>query len=361
MTARMIATLLVLLLGTNAGAAASRTQFDAASGDVRETLTIASVTDLWAFRPLIAAFQSRHPEVAISYLQDTSRNLDERARAACRDGAFLADVIVSTADAEQVRFVNDGCSQPIAAPAIDALPEWAHWRGEVVGLTVEPGVIVYNRAGVAADEVPRDRFALVDLLRRSERFTGRIGTYDIVRSGVGYLFAFEDAVQATTWGRLIESFGRNDVGTYCCTGEILDRVADGRLLLGYNVLGSYAMARARKDPRIGIVFPRDYTLALTRAALVPKAAHEPELASAFIAFALSRAGRTALEKGAGLMPAATGIATLQAKIGGSGPPIRPVALSPALLVALDEAKKTMFLKQWRQSIASVPETGETKR
>ena len=243
-------------LAAIAPAAAAETRFPAASGAASETLTIASVTDLAAIRPLIEAFQEQNPQTAVVYSEATSNTLDARVTAACRAHRFIADLVVSSAVAEQVRLVNDGCSQPIFSPLVQMLPAWARWRDELVALTIEPAVIVYNKAALSPSEVPRNRFQLVDLLRQSNRFNGRIGTYDIVSSGVGYLFAFEDATQATTWGRLLESFGRNAVRTFCCTSEVLDRVADGRLDIGYNVLGSYALARQAADPRLGWSFLR---------------------------------------------------------------------------------------------------------
>lgn len=346
-----LASLAALDLASPAGAA--ETRFPAASGVTSETLTIASVTDLSAIKPLILAFQKQNPRMAVIYSESTSNTLDARVTAACRAQRFIADLVISSAVAEQVRLVNDGCSQPIFSPAIQKLPDWARWRSELVALTIEPAVIVYNRSALSPSEVPRNRFQLVDLLRQSDRFRGRIGTYDIMSSGVGYLFAFEDAAQATTWGRLLESFGRNSVRTFCCTSEVLDRIADGRLDIGYDVLGSYALARKAEDPRIGVVFPSDYTLALGRAALIPKTAADPSAATRFMEFALSAGGRSILAKKSHLLPSIGGLADLARIAGGDDQSIRPIALSPALLVALDRAKHKMFLDQWRQSIRPV--------
>ena len=64
---------------------------------------------------------------------------------------------------------------------------------------------------------------------------GRVGTYDIARSGIGYLFAFFDAQQSSAFGRLLEGLGRAQARLYCCTGELLDDIASGKLLIGYNL------------------------------------------------------------------------------------------------------------------------------
>ena len=65
------------------------------------------------------------------------------------------------------------------------------------------------RKDFADRAVPMTRFELIDLLRESDAYEARSGTYDIETSGGGYLFAFEDAAQAGTWGRLVESVCRN--------------------------------------------------------------------------------------------------------------------------------------------------------
>ena len=92
---------------------------------------------------------------------------------------------------------------------------------------LHPGAF-YNRRLVPAAEVPNSRFALLDLMRNpGKRYLGRIATYDIERSGVGYLFAFTDSVQASTFGSLIEAMGANGAVATCCSAEIIAGVAKG--------------------------------------------------------------------------------------------------------------------------------------
>ena len=49
---------------------------------------------------------------------------------------------------------------------------------------------------------------------------------------------------------------------------MLERVGSGEHLIAYNVFGSYALARAKKDPSIGWLLPEDYTLVTSRVALI---------------------------------------------------------------------------------------------
>lgn len=351
---RLITGLFLLLISFAPVAGMAEDMLFEATGEGSETLVIGSVTDLVFIEPLIREFQRANPSTAVVYRQMTSLDLYAAVAEACEAGTFFADTVISSAIPEQVRLVNDGCSEPFRFSLPPDLPDWASWRNELVGLTFEPAVIVYDRQGLRPGEVPRNRFELVDLLRQTERFRGRIGTYDIESSGVGYIFAFEDAAQASTWGRLLESLGQNQAKLFCCSSEVIDGVRTGRLVLGYNVLGSYALARQEEDPRIGIIFPSDYTLALSRAAFVSRHARNKRAANALIALALTDTGQRLLSGLSRLFSSLNGPEMLNLIDTGTGPTageaaFRPIALSPALLVGLDQAKRRAFLDQWRKS------------
>jgi iron(III) transport system substrate-binding protein len=327
-------------------------EFPARAGPSRN-LVIGSTTDIGIIRPVIEAFQAVNPAIAIRYRELTTRALYVEAAAVCESGEAGDDIVLSSAMDLQVKLVNDGCAATVNRPGLETLPDYARWRSQLFGLTYEPAVIVYNRRAIAPGEAPGDHFALLDLLRQPDRFIGRIGTYDIEASGLGYLFATLDDQRSSTWGRLIEGMGRNDVRLYCCTSEILDRVADGRLLLGYNVLGSYAFAQARDNPDLAVVVPSDYTLVLTRAAYVPFRAANRTDAATFLEFTQSEAGRQILNEQALLFSPIDGRQHLFRQLGmdtADSRTIRPIALGPALMVGLDTMKRRLFLKQWRDSL-----------
>lgn len=343
---------LVWLLAGNAAAIVPDrvVEYGAKAEVATGTLRIQGATDLEYFAGVLSAFADATPGLRIVYEDITTNALNEVATAQCAGEVPVADLVISSSVDQQVKLVNDDCAKSHSSPAIDLVPAWAKWRDELFGLTFEPIVIVYNRALVPPDQVPTSRFDLIEALRPADTiFKGRIATYDIEASGVGYLLAFADSLEATTFGRLIEAFGRNDVVATCCFTEIVDGVADGRYLIAYNMFGSYALARAAKDPRIGVVAPSDYTLVLSRAAFIPKNAPNPDMAGAFLDFALSAEGRRVLsasslivsftEDGGGIAPSIDG-----------SPNLRPIVFSPVLLVGLDAQKRKLFLDVWNQSI-----------
>ncbi|MBK0399807.1 ABC transporter substrate-binding protein [Limibaculum sp. M0105] len=345
--------LIALILALGLGAPAAAQEAVATFGSGPEVLRVEGSTDLAVFGPVLEAFASARPGISIVYEQRGTNDLFSRAADACANAAQGADVVISSAIDLQVKLVNDGCAQPHRTAAAELLPGWARWRDELFGLTFEPAVIVYNRALVPAADVPATRFDLIDLLRaKPARYAGKVATYDIEQSGLGYLFAFADSQEATTFGRLMEAFERADAVATCCSAELIDAVAEGRFLIAYNLLGSYALARAAEDARIGVVAPSDYTLALSRAAMVPRHATNPRAAKALIDYLLSPEGRFGLAQASLIVSFGETDDPATATLSGTPSTLRPIALSPALLVGLDRQKRALFTAQWRSIMGS---------
>ncbi len=319
-----------------------------------EVLRLRSTTDIAVLGPVVEAFLDSRPNIAIRYEQWGSNALYRLQAEDCATGRAGADLVISSAVHQMVDLVNEGCARPHRSALTAALPDALIWRDELWGVTREPAVMVYNRDLVPPAQVPRSRFDLLDLLRPTESpFRGRVATYDIERSGLGFLFAFADSTEATTFGGLMESFGRSGAIATCCSAEIIDGVAEGQYLVAYNVLGSYALVRARRDPRLGVIAPQDYTLVLSRAAMIPREAGQPRAASQFVDFLLSSEGRRALE-------AALLIVRLESEDGtalelGEATETlqRPIALTPALLIALDAHKRALFQARWRDAFPRI--------
>jgi len=349
--------LTALLLMAASAAPAKTTAFPAPAGTGGRTLDIYTSTDLWAMRPLIEDFQQLRPRLGIRYHQLTTQAMYRGFLAAARHDNVQADLLISSAMDLQTKLANDGYAQAFYPENSDWLPTWAHWRHRVFGFTFEPAVIAYDPRRLSADEVPRTRYDLIALLRdQPERFRGRVGSYDIRSSGVGYLLATQDALQSSTYGRLIESFGRIRVQPACCTLDVFKAVENGDLLIGYNLLGSYLRAQIAAGSPLRMVLPKDYTLVLSRTALIPEQAPDPRLGGLFLDYLLSLRGQRVVARQSylfALHPALHGPGTannLRARADG---PLRPIRLGPALLVYLDPMKRARFLDEWRASVNPV--------
>ncbi|TIP12101.1 ABC transporter substrate-binding protein [Mesorhizobium sp.] len=322
-----------------------------AQGDETGRLVIHAATDLEAMRPLLRDFQALNPGVAIEYSDYVTNDLFREAQQACAAGSSKADILLSSSVDQLVRLANDGCAQMHDSSGTQGVADWANWRNEVFGFTFEPVVFVYDRRSVPPEDVPRSHDGLSDLLRgKTDVYRGRIATYDIEASGIGYLLAFYDSRQAPTAnGRLLETLSRAETVVRCCNNEVLGELAAGRISIAYNVLGSYAYAAALANPDLRIVLPEDYALILSRGAMIPARAAGAEFGKHFLDYLLSARGRQVARESSFFFsedaPLPHGVEGPESLTGsGIG---RPIRIGPALLAAQDEIQRHQFITDWK--------------
>ncbi|MBR0691542.1 ABC transporter substrate-binding protein [Bradyrhizobium manausense] len=312
-------------------------------------LVVKSTTDISEAADLVAEFMKLNPEVLVQYSKVSSTDLfDDVVNPSGRDGA--ADVAWSSAMDLQIKLANDGYSAEYRSTEEGGIPGWARWKDRAYGVTAEPVVIVFNKRLLREDRVPKDHAQFLRLLTdHLSAYQGKIATYDPELSGTGLLFITQDVrVTAQTW-KLVAAMGRAGVKLYTSSAAMIDRVGAGDLVLAYNVLGSYALERAKHDQNLGVVFPSDYTLLLSRIALIPRSAGQSELARRFVDFMLSREGQTLLARHS-LGPVRDDMKSPMPDLVDAGKALRPIALSIDLLTYLDQAKRRRFLKDWRDAL-----------
>jgi iron(III) transport system substrate-binding protein len=322
-----------------------------AKGRQREFLTIYSTTDTNVFRHVILDYQQTRPGVTVRYLDIEAGRLYERYLREAGEGRPQADVLLSSAMDLQVKLVNDGFAMPHISETAMALPSWARWRNEAFGFTFEPAIMAFNRKAMQGKRVPQTRAELVDAIRADPAFwRGRIGTYDVSRSSVGYLLAAQDFRSSSDFGALVESFAESEVVIEEHTSTLLERIQSGRLVAGYNLLGSYARAQPGIEKSLALVYPRDHTLVLSRTAIIARNAPHPELAHDFLEYLLSPRGQRVLASRSSLPPIRGDADTASDRLGVDPSEIgilRPIPLGPGLLVYLDQHKRRRILESWR--------------
>jgi len=343
-----------LIFALLASPALAETTHYPARNDSGQKLVIYSTLDSRLAAPLITAFQAGHPDVAIRYEDMLASEIAARVIAETDGGQPSADFLFSSAMDLQLKLANDGYGQ--MAPVAEARnwPAWAKWQDTAFALTFEPAVLVYHKPSFP-DGPPQSRLELLQWLANApDSLTGRIGTYDIEKSAVGYLFLARDAEHFPDIWSVLRAMGRAGLQTFPTSQDIIDRVADGRLVLGYNILGSYAAEQARLAPDLGLVLLRDYTVVISRVAVVPRAAASPQLGQAFLDFLMSAEGQTLLSEKLRLPSVSLEVsgagsgAAMQAALGDQ---LRPIPVSPGVLVYLDQAKRARLLRLWRQALA----------
>lgn len=303
-------------------------------GTTEIRLRIISSTDTDLFAPLIESFVAQNPKIAIEYFVTGTADLDRVFRTRPED----FDIVISSAMDLQLKLTNDGYALSLSSVVH---PPWAQWRQSLFAFTSEPAAIVINKQAFAGFPTPQSRQDLIKAMRtRPEVFRGRVGTYDIRSSGLGYLFATQDSRASETYWRLMEVMGALDVRLYCCSGDMIDDLSDSNLAVAYNVLGSYAQARVENDGLFEIIELSDFQTTMMRTALVSKETRVPQAAAGFIQEMIDQqsipgAGKQALPP--------------LAKDRNSSDRGR-IALEPALMTFLDDLKRRKFIAEWESAI-----------
>lgn len=314
-------------------------------------VVIYSATDRSLVTPLLADFAELHPGIAVEYHDIPAREIHARALAEAAARRGVGDVLWSSAMDLQIQLANDGLAMAYESPESLQLPPWAVWRNEAFATTLEPIVFAYDAARLSAADVPQSHADLVRLLDAAPgRWRGRVATYDPERSAFGYLLLTQDSRLDPAFEDTVRAYRRAAMTLVDRSGAMIDGILSGRELFAVNVNGSYVLGARRSAPRLGVVYPRDYVLATSRIALIPRSAPHPSAAKVFLDYLLSARGQDVLANRCSLFSIRTdveGEATAAALARTLGARLKPIHVGPSLLVHVDRLKQIEFLRRWR--------------
>jgi len=317
-------------------------------------VVVYSTTDAKLVQPLIKDFEAAFPGVKVEYTDMNSTEVYNRFISESAAGAASADAVWSSSMDLQLKLASDGLAMPYKSPESAALPDWAKWKETVYATTFEPIAIVYNKRLVSPDEVPKTHADFTKLLTtKADKFQKKVTTYDAEKSGVGFMLVNQDAKLNPAFWDLVKAMGARGVNMQSSNGTMMERISSGENLIGYNILGSYALTRAKKDPSIGIAFTTDYNLVLSRLAFVAKNAKNPNAGKLWVDYLLSKRGQTITAEQAELYSIRTDITGKDSGVAFAkelGSAVKPIAVSADLLTGLDSTKRLEFLKQWQTAL-----------
>jgi iron(III) transport system substrate-binding protein len=317
-------------------------------------LVIYGATDTAAAKFLTSDFEALYPGVKAEYSDMNTTEIYNRLISEKAAGGATADVTWSSSMDLQVKLAEEGYAETYKSPEAAKMPGWSVWKDMAYGTTYEPVTFVYNKRLITGDDAPKSRPDLVKLLQsKPDQFKGKITSYDIEKSGVGFLLITQDAkVNAGFWD-FAKAIGAASPRFQSSSGTMMERISSGENLIGFNVLGGYARLRAKKDPSIGYLYPSDYTLVMSRVMFIVKDAHHPNAAKLWLDYILSKRGQTIIANQAELGAIRADVegdmtaAGVAQTLGGT---LKPIAVSDELLANLDTAKRLAFIKQWQGAV-----------
>src|SRR3569832_2567264 len=189
--------------------------------------------------------------------------------------------------------------------------------------------------------------------QKADKLKGKVTTYDIEKSGVGFMLINQDSKNMPNFWEFVKALGAVQPRGQSSAGTMMERISSGENLLGFNIFNSYAALRAKKDPSIGIVLPKDYTLVMSRVMFISKTAKQPNAAKLWLDYVLSTRGQDIIANKAELgsiradVQGEMTVAGYQKQLGNT---LKPIPVSADLLGALDQTKRLEFIKQWQAAM-----------
>lgn len=313
-------------------------------------VVIYSTTDTKAAGPLIKGFETLYPGIKVEYNYMNSTELYNRYISEQASGSGSGDVVWSSSMDTALKLATDYAAE-YDSPEADKLPEWSIWQHKAYGTTYEPVVFIYNKRLIAENSVPDSHTALAKLIAGdADKFKNKVTTYDIEKSGLGFMLAVEDSKADANYFKNLNGMAKGGLTVQSSTGTMMERVSSGENLIGFNILGSYAEARAKNDPTLGISYPKDYILVLSRVSFISDSAEHANAAKLWLDYVLS-------EKGQSILATQADIPSLRHDVEGNndidgmtkklGNALKPIPVSDSLLDYLEQKKRLDFIKQWR--------------
>lgn len=313
------------------------------------TVSVYSALDSALALRLVNDFQEAFPGIKVDYVDQSTTELYNRAISEAAAGQGTADILLSSAMDLQYKLLKDGTMIDFTIPEADKLQPWSHAPSGAYGFTQEPLVIVYNKRLVPEGDVPTNRADLMTLLAKPE-YQDKVATIDPERIGTGFLFfTLDEKADPDNFWAFADALGKSKVKLYTSTGAMLEKVTSGEHLIAYNIIGSYAAERAKSDPSIGVVYPKDYINAISRIGLIPKTAPHPNAAQAFMTYLVSeRAQKILIDSSFGTVRTDLKPATVVPDE--TGVEVKAAAVDESLLTYLDQGTRLKFIRRWQQAM-----------
>jgi iron(III) transport system substrate-binding protein len=317
------------------------------------SVSIYTSTDDVQGRPLLDAFRAAHPGIRVDYNDIGTNGAYNRVISEAAARQVGSDIVWTSAMDLQMVLVQRGLAEAYKSPQAASLPDWANFNDTLYGTSVEPVAILYNKAQLANFQLPKTRAELIAFLRTNkDALKGKVCTFDPEKSGTGFLFFNNDARTTTDTWDLVRAFGATDGKVYGSSGAMREKVVSGEHWLAFNVIGSYAIEWARRNPALGFIITTDHAAAFSRVANISKGAPHPNAARLFLDFMLSQAGQSAIA-GSGApsvrtdVTAGLNLKTLNDLAGGQ---LKPIPINAALLEATEPRNRAEFFRRWKEAL-----------
>jgi iron(III) transport system substrate-binding protein len=310
-------------------------------------------TDSAQAQGLLDAFRVAHPGITVDWNDLGTNGSFNRIISESAAGQVGADLVWTSAMDQLLSLVERGLTQPYRSPEIAQLPDWASYKDQAYGTTIEPACVLYNKSLLPAASVPQTHAELLTVLREQKGpLSGKVATFDPEKSGTGFLYHMADQRNVPAFWDIVKAFGAADGKVYSSSGQMREKAVSGEHTLLFNVIGSYALEWARQNPNLGVAFLSDYVPAFSRVALLPKGAPHPNAGKLLLDFILSAQGQKLMmdRQVPSVRTDVQGemsLNGLNTRVGGK---LQAIPVNAETAGYLETRRRVEFLQQWRRAL-----------
>ena len=242
--------------------------------------------DMW--KRLIPTFEKAYPGITIETVDAGGSELTQRVLSEAKTGTASADLVI---DSNSKTFIDlAGVVEGRTSAYEDELPEFTKPDAGIYAFAADPGILLYNKAVLTADEYPT---SMADMSEVGAANPGKVTTYDLSNdNGYSQMWTFANAVGDGAWDMYDELVPQT---TYEASGgTMVQKLAQGEYVGGYFQSG---LVRGLLEPTgldklVGWSYASDGTPVQPRYSAPLKGAEHPNAAALLQDYLLSAEGQT---------------------------------------------------------------------
>jgi len=300
---------------------------------------------------VVAAFEAKYPEIKVDFVEMSGSEAFSRHMRDLGGRRVSADIIWSSEIELQAILLKDNYALSYHSPESEHIYQWANMGDLAYATAFEPVAMAYNTKLVNGKDLPHTHQAL---LKSAAVFNGKMALCDPEKNGLSFMFLTQEQWSVKNFWKLVKGFEATGFRQYADYSALLDSIASGTTLFGYNIPSGELFRRAMSDPSLGWFYSDEQTLAVPQSVLITKSATNPNSARLWVDFLLSKQGQEIISRNSDLYPvrgdAEGGAITKGPQKVPAGRAFKPILPGEELTRYNQRGLRRGFILKWKQSL-----------
>jgi len=300
---------------------------------------------------VVAAFEAKYPGIKVDFIEMSGSEVFSRHMRDLGGRRVSADILWSSEIELQAALLKDNYALKHHSSESDSIYRWANMGDLAYATGFEPVAMAYNTKLVNGKDLPHTHQAL---LKSAAVFKGKIALCDPEKNGLSFMLLTQEQCSVKNFWKLVKGFEATGFQQYADYSILLDSIASGTTLFGYNIPSGELFRRAKSDPSLGWFYSEEQTLAVPQSVLITKGATNPNSARLWVDFLLSKQGQEIISRNSDLYPvrgdAEGGAITKGPQKLPTGKAFKPILPEEELTRYNQRGLRRGFVLKWKQSL-----------